>query len=76
MGRPFVVPAEVPQDRVKLLRESFMTMMADSGVQAEATKLGLEVSPMSGEDVQALISRIYDTPPETVQRIRAIIVPK
>ncbi|MDP2355380.1 MAG: tripartite tricarboxylate transporter substrate-binding protein [Beijerinckiaceae bacterium] len=76
MGRPFVVPAEVPQDRVKLLRESFMTMMADSGVQAEATKLGLEVSPMSGEDVQALIARIYDTPAETVQRIRAIIVPK
>ncbi len=76
MGRPFVVPAEVPQDRVKLLRESFMTMMADTGVKAEALKLGLEVSPMSGEDVQALISRIYDTPPETVQRIRAIIVPK
>lgn len=76
MGRPFVVPAEVPAERVKLLRESFMRMLADPDVKTEATKLGLEISPMTGEEVQALIARIYDTPPETVQRIRSIVVPK
>ncbi len=31
---------------------------------------------MTGEEVQALIASIYATPPETVQRIRSIVVPK
>ncbi len=76
MGRPFVAPAEVPQDRVKLLRDSFMKTMADPAARAEGAKLGLEISPMSGEEVQALIASIYATPASTVDPIRAIIVPK
>ena len=76
MGRPFVAPAEVPADRVKVLRESFSKTMMDPAAKAEGEKLGLEFSPMSGEEVQALIARIYDTPPATVNRIRSIIVRK
>jgi tripartite-type tricarboxylate transporter receptor subunit TctC len=76
MGRPFVAPAEVPADRVKLLRESFTKTMMDPAAKADGAKLGLEISPMTGEEVQALIARIYDTPPSTVSRIRSIIVPK
>lgn len=76
MGRPFVLPAEVPHDRVTLLRDSFMATMKDTEMKAEAEKLGLEISPMSGEEVQALVKKIYDTPHATIQRIRSIIVPK
>jgi hypothetical protein len=31
---------------------------------------------MSGEAVQALIARIYATPRETIEAVRALIVPK
>jgi len=76
MGRPFVAPAGVPADRVKLLRESFLKTLADPALQQEAAKLGLEIDPMAGEAVQALIARIYATPPETIEAVRALIVPK
>ena len=76
MGRPFVAPAGVPADRVKLLRESFLKTLADPALQQEAAKLGLEIGPMSGEEVQALIARIYATPRETIEAVRAVIVPK
>jgi tripartite-type tricarboxylate transporter receptor subunit TctC len=76
MGRPFVAPAAVPADRVKLLRASFLKTLADPALQKEAVKLGLEIHPMSGEDVQALITKIYGTPKETIEAVRALIVPK
>jgi tripartite-type tricarboxylate transporter receptor subunit TctC len=76
MGRPFVAPAAVPADRVKLLRESFLKTLADPALQQEAAKLGLEIDPMSGEAVQALIARIYATPRETIEAVHALIVPK
>ena len=76
MGRPFVAPAAVPADRVKLLRKSFLKTLADPALQKEAVKLGLEIGPMSGEEVQALIARIYATPKETIEAVRALIVPK
>jgi hypothetical protein len=38
--------------------------------------MGLEASPITGEEVQALIAKIYDAPKATVDRICAIMVPK
>jgi len=76
MGRPFVAPAGVPAERVKLLRESFLKTLADPALQQEAAKLGLEIGPMSGEAVQALIAKIYATPAETIDAVRALIVAK
>ena len=76
MGRPFVLPPDVPPERVRLLRASFMKTMMDSDMKAEGEKMGLEISPMSGEDVQELIAKLYDTPKASVQTIRSIMVPK
>lgn len=76
MGRPFVLPPDVPQERVRLLRSSFMKTMMDADARAEGEKMGLQISPMSGEEVQNLIAKLYDTPKATVQTIRSIMVPK
>jgi tripartite-type tricarboxylate transporter receptor subunit TctC len=76
MGRPFVAPAGVPADRMKILRESFLKALADPALRQEAEKLGLEIDPMSGDAVQALITKIYATPKETIEAVRALIVPK
>jgi tripartite-type tricarboxylate transporter receptor subunit TctC len=73
LGRPFVLPPEVPADRVRALRKAFMDMMSDPEFQAEATKQGLQIdSPRSGEQVQAEIERLYNTPTHIVERLRRI----
>jgi tripartite-type tricarboxylate transporter receptor subunit TctC len=76
MGRPFVAPPGVPADRVKILRDSFMAMMASPELIAEAKTLSLDVSPMSGEEVQALVRKVYETPPEVILPVRAIMTAK
>lgn len=76
MGRPFVAPPGVPEDRVRLLRTSFMAALADKELVAEAGKLGMEISPMTGEQVNGLIEHIYKTPPGVIEAVRTIMTAK
>ncbi len=48
MGRPFLAPPSVPQDRVAALRKAFMDTMKDKDFLAEAEKAQLEITPVSG----------------------------
>jgi tripartite-type tricarboxylate transporter receptor subunit TctC len=73
-GRPFVAPPGVPADRVAILRTSFMQMMNSPEMLADAQKMSLDVTPMSGEDVQALMERLYATPKPLIERVRSIML--
>jgi tripartite-type tricarboxylate transporter receptor subunit TctC len=75
-GRPFVAPPGVPADRVKLLRDSFMKVVSSSEFIEEAQKMSLDVSPMSGEQVQELVNRIYATPPDVIRPVKEIMAAK
>jgi tripartite-type tricarboxylate transporter receptor subunit TctC len=68
MGRPFLTPPGLPKERVALLRKAFMQTMQDSAFLAEAQKLNLEITPVSGESVQELVAEIYRTPPEILRK--------
>ncbi|HSR70810.1 MAG TPA: tripartite tricarboxylate transporter substrate-binding protein [Kiloniellales bacterium] len=67
MGRPYVAPPGVPEERVAALRKAFMDTMKDPEFLAEAKKAKLEITPVSGEEIQTLINELYeDTPQEIV----------
>jgi hypothetical protein len=68
MGRPFYAPIELPKDRAELLRRSFDRTMKDPALLAEAQKTKVFVSPTTGEQVHALIDRIYATPKHVVAK--------
>ena len=44
--------------------------MNDPAFRAEAAKLQLEVTPMTGEAVQALVGELAKTPPAIAARVR------
>lgn len=73
MGRPYVAPPEVPSDRVTILRDSFMKAVRSPGFLAEAKKARLDVSPMSGEEIQALLDKQYATPTDVVDKVRSMM---
>lgn len=76
LGRPFVLPPDVPADRVAAMRKAFMDMMSDPEFRNEASKQGLQIdSPRSGQQVQEEIVRLYATPPHILQRLRRIYNP-
>lgn len=61
MGRPFVGPPEMPKDRLKALRKAFLDVMKDPGFLKDAAKRRLEIDPISGEEVEALVKKLYQT---------------
>jgi tripartite-type tricarboxylate transporter receptor subunit TctC len=68
LGRPYLAPPGIPQDRVNALRKAFMDTMKDKEFLAEAAKAQLEITPVSGEDVQKLVAEVYQTPPAIVHK--------
>jgi hypothetical protein len=72
-ARPFFLPPDVPRERVEALRRAFDATMKDPAFVAEAAKLQLEVSPMTGEAVQAVVGEIARTPPAVANRVRAAL---
>ena len=76
MGRPFVAPPGVPPERVKILRDAFQSASRDPELLAEAEKMNLEISPLTGDEVQSLIAQLYATPPSVIAKVRDIMVAK
>jgi tripartite-type tricarboxylate transporter receptor subunit TctC len=68
LGRPYLAPPGVPEDRVAALRKAFMDTMKDKEFLAEADKAQLEITPVSGDDVQRLVTEVYQTRPEIVSK--------
>jgi tripartite-type tricarboxylate transporter receptor subunit TctC len=73
MGRPFVVAPGVPADRVAALRAAFDATMKDETFLAEAKQQKMEIDPVSGMDINALLERVYTTPPAVIARIRELV---
>ena len=72
-GRPYFAPPDVPPARIEALRRAFEATMHDPDFVADAAQLQLELSPMRGEEVQALVAKLARTPPEIVARVRAAL---
>jgi tripartite-type tricarboxylate transporter receptor subunit TctC len=70
-GRPFFLPPGVPADRVVALRRAFEATMKDKEFLADAEKLKIDVDPLTGEEVAALVEQVARTSPETAARVRA-----
>jgi tripartite-type tricarboxylate transporter receptor subunit TctC len=73
MAWPFVAPPGVPNDRVAALREAFIATTKDKDFRADADKGNLEVTPVSGEDIQKLVQEIYGTPAAVAQKTAALL---
>lgn len=72
-GRPYVLPPEVPKDRVAAYRAAFDAVVKDPAFLEEAKKLKISIDPVSGAQVQKLVEEIYSTPPAQVQRAKAAL---
>lgn len=73
MGRPIVMSPGAPPERVKIMRDAFNQVMADSQLLAEAKKKKLESDPTGGEELQAIAREIMSQPPEVIERMKALL---
>lgn len=73
LGRVYVSPPGQPEARVKALRDALMGAMKDEKFLADAAKARIDIDPMSGEQVSALIARLSAVPPAVVARAKAAV---
>ena len=73
LGRAFAGPPSIPHDRRDALREAFMNTMADEAFRADALKMGLDLKPQSGQDVQGVVGTLYAASPEIVERAKKLL---
>jgi hypothetical protein len=73
LARPIATNAGVPAERVDALRRAFDATMKDAEFLAEARKQGMEISPMTGEELQRLVTEIVDAPAAVVAKMRQVV---
>ena len=73
--RPFLAPPGTPEAQLKILRSAFMSAMQDPELLEEARKANIEINPRSGEQVEALVRKIYNSPKDLIDRMAKAIRP-
>jgi tripartite-type tricarboxylate transporter receptor subunit TctC len=75
-GRPYLLPPGVPADRVATLRTALAAMLQDQALLAEAERSGLDIGPMGGEELQALVAKLYALPSKVIERAKQSLIYK
>jgi tripartite-type tricarboxylate transporter receptor subunit TctC len=68
-----MAPPDLPPDRKQILRAAFDATLTDPEFLEDARKMGLEVNPVSGRAVEALIDELYGTPDDIAAKTRRVI---
>jgi tripartite-type tricarboxylate transporter receptor subunit TctC len=74
-GRPYIVAAEAPSERVAALRKSFMATMRDPVFMAEAQRAGMDIDAVDGVETQRLVRRFYEASPEIIRKVKQALQP-
>ena len=69
-GRPYAAPPEVPADRLAALRKAFAETAADPEFVAEIKARGGSVELLTGEELEALIAKLYRSPSEVIGAVK------
>jgi tripartite-type tricarboxylate transporter receptor subunit TctC len=75
MARPFAGPPGLPTKTAALLRRALDATVEDPQFRADATRIQAELAPTTGEHVQKLVGRIYQTPRPVIERAKKLFAP-
>ena len=73
-ARPMMAPPGTPADRVAILRAAYEKAAKDPELIAEAKKLRIDVTPMRGDQLQAMAKEVMTQPPEVLEQIKKLFV--
>jgi tripartite-type tricarboxylate transporter receptor subunit TctC len=74
--RPFMVPPGTPKERLQLLRKGFADTMKDPEFVAEAKKSKLEITYVSGEEVDKHVNRVLSVTPRAKELLAFLVKPQ
>ena len=75
ISRPFILPPRTPKERVQLLRKAFTATMSDAEFLSDAEKSNLDLSPLSGEELEKNIHALLKASPALLAKLKQIVSP-
>ena len=72
IGKFVLTTPQVPVDRVDALRKAFDAMVKDQDFLAEAIKLRIEIDPLTGTELQKIVSETEAVPADVIDKVKAI----
>jgi tripartite-type tricarboxylate transporter receptor subunit TctC len=73
MARPYAAPPGVPDERAKALQTAFLAAHREPQFLAEATKVGVYVSPVSADEMVRSIERMAQSSPALIEQARKLL---
>jgi tripartite-type tricarboxylate transporter receptor subunit TctC len=73
--RPYFTAQGAPAERVAALRAAFDETMRDPKFLSDAGKIGMDVSPISGGELQQIVRKLYETPKSVLDQAKRAIRP-
>lgn len=72
IGRAIVAPPGVPPDVIASLRMAFTQAMHDPALLQEVQRTNLDIDPMPGQELQALVAHAVDVPPQIIAQAQRL----
>ena len=73
MSRPFMAPPGIPPAQASILTQAFWLAHQDADYLREAKEMQLDVSPVAGDEIAKLMTRIAQTPPAVISHYKAAV---
>jgi len=73
VGRSFTAPPGLPPARVAELRAAFTATLKDPEFVADAARMRLDLSPLPGDELQAIIEKSFDYSPAIIAKAKTLI---
>lgn len=71
--RPYALPPGTPKERVQLLRKAFLETLKDPEFLVDAQKSRLEIDPLTGEELEKTVARLFKMDSGLVSTLKEIL---
>ncbi|MFN4283556.1 MAG: Bug family tripartite tricarboxylate transporter substrate binding protein [Alphaproteobacteria bacterium] len=75
LGRPFIAPPGMPEDRKAALRRAFDATMTDPAFVSDAARQNVELQPLTGEQMEKVLRDAYGSAPAVLARVAELVKP-
>lgn len=73
LGRPLALARQVADSQISILRQAFEASLLDVVFLEEMRKQLLPLDPVSGEEAEEILKKIYSTPPRVLKKVAEIL---
>ncbi len=74
--RNYAMSPGTPKGRLQIIRKAFAATTRDPEFLSAAERAGLDIDPLTGAEVEQLVHDLFKTPPQIVDRLKRVLLPK